>query len=860
MALTEPLPTLACLDVGRRLAVEARPITNQQGATVSAVGPDQVSQALHGLTAEQVAAQHARYGQNVLPEARGPSPWSILLSQFKSPLVYIILVAAGISLLAGQRTDFVIIMAVVIVDVVVGFAQEYQAQRTYTALKSLLRPMTTVIRDGRRQEVEVQDVVPGDLVVLTAGERIPADGQVIESAKLSVEEAVLTGETEAVAKSTAPGANRVFMGTTVTGGRGVMRAERIGAATELGRIAVSIKESPEEETPLRIRLRRFSRGLTGLVAAVTALVLIAGLVEGRPLLETVRVAIVLAIAAIPESLLIAVTIILVVGMRAILNRNGLVRKLSAVEALGSVTVICTDKTGTLTEGRLRVTRSHLADRERALQAMVLANNREGSLEAALWEYARSQLGEDPETVAARAERLAEEPFSSSTKFMAVAARVDGEAYDFVKGAPEVVLGMCRVAEAEAAAILGKADAWAGQGLKLLGLAYRPAAPLGQLSGYRWAGLVAMEDPIRDGVPEAIALTRQAAIKVKVITGDYRRTAERVAALVGLPVDGERIMVGNEIEALDDATLRARVEEVVIFARIKPEDKLRIVQALQSHGEIVAMIGDGVNDAPALQRADIGVVVGTGTDVAKETADLILLDNNFRTIVLAVEEGRIIFENIRKVVSYTMSNSFAEVLAILVAQLLGFPPLLTVVQILWIHLIADGPPDIVLGFERREPGIMAEAPRPVSAPVLPSLGLWLAVFISTTSAAFALALFAGQYLGEGNVILGQSLAFAVFAIDAMVYIFGYRSLRRSLAAIGPVSRNKPLVAAVAVGLALGVGAIVVPGLRDVLGLAPLAPFQWALIFAYSLGLLFVVEAGKAIHRRIHHPHKQRQGSS
>ena len=815
-----------------------------------AVRLDQVSETLRGLTAEQVAVQRARYGPNVLPEAQGPSAWSILLAQFKSPLVYIILVAAAISLLAGQRTDFIIIMAVVIIDVAMGFAQEYQAQRTYLALKRLLRPTATVIRDGQRQEVEVRDIVPGDLVVLSPGERVPADGHIVESAKLTVEEAILTGETEAVAKSPEPGKNLVFMGTTVLGGRGLMRVDRTGTATELGRIAATVAETPEEETPLRIRLRRFSRGLTALVMAVTAAVLVAGLLEGRPLLETVRVSIVLAIAAVPESLLIAVTIILVLGMRAILSRNGLVRKLAAVETLGSVTVICTDKTGTLTEGRLRVTRTDLADRERALQAMVLANNREGSLEVALWEYAASQLAEAPEAIIARSQRLAEEPFSSETKFMAVAVSLDGETNDYLKGAPEVVLGMCRLRREERAAILRQADAWAGDGLKPLGLAWRPSAPLEQCSGYLWAGLVGLEDPIREGVPEAIALTRNAAIKVKVVTGDYRRTAERVAALIGLQVDGHRIMEGSEIEALDDAALLARVEDIVIFSRIKPEDKLRIVRALQAHGEIVAMIGDGVNDAPALQRANIGVVVGTGTDVAKETADLILLDNNFRTIVLAVEEGRIIFENIRKVVSYTMSNSFAEVLAILVAQLLGFPPLLTVVQILWIHLIADGPPDIVLGFERREPGIMEEKPKPPSAPILPPLGLWLAVVISGSSAALALALFAREYLGRGDVTVAQSLAFALFAVDAMVYIFGYRSLRRSLLAVGSVWENKPLIGAVLLGLGLAVAAIVIPPLRSLLGLAPLTVFQWAIILAFSFALLGVVEAAKAIDARLH----------
>ena len=816
-------------------------------------GPNQaqVSERLRGLTAAEAAERRRRYGENALPEARGPTAWSILLNQFKSPLVYIILVAALISLLAGQRTDFIIIMAVVAIDVAVGFVQEYQAQRSYVALKSLLKPTTTVIRDGERQEILVREVVPGDLVVLSAGERIPADGEIVESARLAVNEAILTGESEAVPKSTAPPNNRAFMGTIVAAGRGLLHVTQTGSSTELGRIAASIGEEQDQETPLRKRLRAFSRGLTALVIAVTLVILLTGVFTGRPFLETLRVSIVLAIAAIPESLLIAVTIALVVGTRAILRRNGLVRSLGAVEALGSVTVICTDKTGTLTEGSLRVTRSSFVERERALQAMILCNNREGPLEQALLDYAGAETAQDPRALIERTPRLAEEPFSSESKFMAVTVRLDGELVDYVKGAPEIVLAMCQASEAERAAILAQVEQWAADGLKPLGLAYRPARPLSERSGYTWAGLVAMEDPVRPGVRESIAVAQEAGIRVKMITGDYRLTAEQVARRVGLPVDGNRIMEGSELEALDDRQLAERVQDITIFSRIRPQDKLRIVRALQAHDEVTAMIGDGVNDAPALRRANIGVAVGTATDVAKEAAGLILLDNNFGTIVLAVEQGRIIFENIRKVVSYTMSNSFAEVLAIFAAQLLGWPPLLTVVQILWIHLICDGPPDIVLGFEPHEPGIMQEKPKPLSEPILPPLGLALAVIISISSATYALALFAAQGLSRGNVSLGQSLAFGVFAIDAMIYIFGYRTLRRSIFG-AQLGRNLPLVGAVTLGLGLGIGAIVVPSIRRLLGLTSLNATQWALILGLSFALLGLVELAKYINTRVAKP--------
>jgi Ca2+-transporting ATPase len=652
---------------------------------------------LLGLTEPQVLEQRRKYGENVLPSTKGPSAWSIFFAQFKNPLVYIILVAAGVSLVVGEYGDFAIIMAVVVLDAILGFVQEYQAQRTYTALKGLLKPTTTVIRDGARQEIDVRELVPGDLVVLNAGERVSGDGQIIESTRLTVDEAILTGESEPIVKSAMTDQDRVCMGTTVVTGRGLMRVAHTGSHTELGKIATSLREHEQEETPLQVRLRTFSRTLTRLVLLITVAILSIGLISGRPFLEMLRVSIILAIAAVPEGLLIAVTVILVVGMRKILKRHGLVKQLLAVETLGSVTVICTDKTGTLTEGRMRVTRGDLEDPQRALETMVLCNDLEGPVDVTLWEYARMQLSADPQELVDRSERLAEELFSSETKFMITTNRVAGQSFDYLKGAPEIVLQMCQITPDEGARILAQIEQWAGEGLRLLGLAYRPQGSFHDHSGYVWLGLVAMEDPIREGVHEAIKVAQQAGVKVKMITGDYRRTAERIACNIGLPVSTDKILDGEELATLDDRQLEEQVDKTVIFSRIRPQDKLRIVRALQAQGEITAMIGDGVNDAPALQRANIGVVVGTATDVAKETADLILLDNNFRTVVAAIEEGRVIFENIRKVVAYTLSNSFAEVLLIFGAMLLGWPAPLAVAQILWIHLICDGPSDIVLGF-------------------------------------------------------------------------------------------------------------------------------------------------------------------
>jgi Ca2+-transporting ATPase len=805
---------------------------------------------MDGLTAAEALERRSQYGENVLPAEKATSAWTILLSQLKSPLVYIILVAGLVSFVAGEYGDFGIIMAVVVIDAILGFVQEYRAQQTYTALKGLLRPTTTVIRDGERQEIELRELVPGDLVLLNAGERVPGDGEIIESTKLAVDEAILTGESEPVNKSADSGQNDVFMGTTIVTGRGIMHVTKTGSRTELGEIATSLQEHQEEDTPLQARLKAFSKVLTYIVATFTAIILVVGLLMGRGFLEMLRVSIILAIAAVPEGLLIAVTVILVLGMRKILKRNGLVKKLLAVESLGSVTVICTDKTGTLTEGRMRVTRVDAADQERAFQTMTLCNDLEGPVDIALWEYAQTQLPGSPQDLVDSAERLAEELFTSEAKFMITANRLDGRSYNYLKGAPEIVLGMCTVDPSERSRILAQVDAWAGEGLRLLGLAYRPMGDLENREGYTWIGLIGMEDPIREGVVEAIQVAHTAGIQVKMITGDYRRTAERIAQNIGLFNEGDQILEGTDLAELDDLQLQEQVGKTAIFSRIRPQDKLRIIRALQANGEITAMIGDGVNDAPALKWANIGVVVGSATDVAKETADLILLDDNFRTVVAAVEEGRIIFENIRKVVAYTLSNSFAEVLTIFTAMMFRWPAPLAVAQILWIHLICDGPSDIVLGFEPQEPGIMNEKPKPLKEPILNTLGASLIGVISITSAVFALWIFGHYFHVHENAVEGRSIVFASFAVNSMIYIFPYRSMRRSLFHMVPLSQNKPLIWAVLSGLLLAIGAFVFPATRNLLGIVPLSLGQWGEVAGIAVSLLVTVEVGKAISNHFH----------
>ena len=828
---------------------------------------DQKHSMTTGLTTREVEERRAKFGENRLPSEKGVSAWTVLLNQLKSPLVYIILAAAGISLVLGEFGDFAIIMAVVVIDVILGFVQEFQAQRTYVALKGLLKPTTTVIRDSQRTEVEVWELVPDDLVVLNAGEKAPGDGELIEATKLSLDEAILTGESEPVNKqairphqnlpsdNVSDPATKVFMGTTVITGRGILQITKTGTNTELGQIAASLSEHIEEETPLQVRLEAFSKILTYIVASATLVILLVGLVMGREFFDMLRTSIILAIAAVPEGLLIAVTVILVLGMRKILKREGLVKKLLAVETLGSVTVICTDKTGTLTEGRMRVSRADLLDRERALQTMVLCNNLEGPVDIALWEYSEKHLSGSPQELIDNAQRLAEELFTSETKYMITEVTSNlfmGEQIFFLKGAPEIVLGMCDVSPAEHERIMAQVDQWAGEGLRLLGLACRPKGVIDHYSGYTWLGLLGMEDPVRQGVVEAIQVAKRAGIQVKMITGDYQRTAERIGSSIGLMQDGDLTLEGGQITALSDAQLQERSKKTSVFSRIRPQDKFRIIQALQANGEVTAMIGDGVNDAPALQRANIGVVVGSATDVAKETADLILLDNNFRTIVAAIEEGRVIFSNIRKVVAYVLSNSFAEVLTIFTAMMLRWPAPLTVAQILWIHLICDGPLDIVLSFEPKEEGIMDEKPRSLKAPILTHLGASLIGVISITSSIFALGLFGHYYQIHNNPVEGQSIVFASFAINSIVYIFAYRSLRLPIYRMNKLTQNKPLIWAVIAGFLTIFVAFLIPGLRDLLGIVPLSLQEWLWVFGVALTLLGIVEIGKAFSNRIH-PH-------
>lgn len=802
----------------------------------------------NGLTNAEVIERRKRFGSNKLPKKIGRGPLVIFLSQFENPLIYIISIAALISLVLEEFGDALIIGAVILLNTIVGFFQEYRAEKTMAALRQLLKPTAKVIREGNVVEVETTEIVPGDLIVLNSGDKIPADGELIESINFSTNEAILTGESESVIKDINA---TVFMGTSVLAGRGLMKVTYIGRNTELGKIATSLAEIQDEITPLQIRLQDFGKTLTYFVVIICLIIFSTGVLLTFNFIDMIRMSVILAIAAIPEGLIIAVTMILAIGMHRILQRKGLVKKLLAVETLGSVTTICTDKTGTLTEGTMQVVRTDFRSEKMAMHIMALCNNLEDSLEIQLWKHVEI-MKMNPQDLSNACRRVDEIPFSSENKYMMTTNVINGTEVVLVKGAPDIVMEFCDLNPDEKQKLTVQFEEWAGLGLKLLGLAYKQEGRPRDVRGYIWVGLIGIEDPVRPSVKDAIILCRRAGIKVKIITGDYQKTAIKVAANLGLVVGSERILEGSEIETMDESELMEIVDDIVIFCRVTPHHKLRIVTALQKCGEQVAMIGDGVNDAPALKKANIGVSVGVATDVAQETASLILLDNNFKTLVDSVEEGRVIFDNIKKVVVFVLSNSFAEISIIFIAFVLGWPVPLTIAQILWIHLICDGPSDIALGFEPGEKGIMDEPPRSVKENILDNKGKFLIIAISSLSALFCLLLFGYFTNIVGNEKLARTLVFTILAIQSLVYIFSFRSLRRSIFKSGNFFSNKPLIFSVVLGIGQVFVALYIPFFNDILDVIPLDFTSWIIVLSVSLIMVAIVEIVKFVDRRLFRP--------
>jgi Ca2+-transporting ATPase len=797
-----------------------------------------------GLNSGEVRELAEKYGANVLPEKPRPGNFFIFLQQLKNPLIYVLLAAGIVTFLIGHFSDSLIILFAVLVNSLLGFVQERKAADALFALKSYMSSNVTVIRNGKRETVKTSELVPGDMVILSQGVKVPADGILTEVNRMYVDESVLTGESIAVEKVVE---SEVFMGTTVASGQGLMKVIRIGGSTKMGLIALQIQEE-EDATPLQKQLAVFSRQLIYVVAGLVTVVFITGLLFKHDLKDIFTTSVALAVASIPEGLIISLTAVLAIGMQKILKRRGLVKKLAAAETLGGVNVVCVDKTGTLTLGQMTVTDYIGSEKELAEQAL-LSNDLDDPIVIAAFEWGRRTIKD----FVSEHQRLDSIPFSPTERFFTSLHKWDKNGNRlYVNGAPEHILEWTTLKGDEKKKILEDINRLTCQGKRLVGYA-RKDTPLSKTEidtpdvkgGLTWIGILAFTDPVRIGVKDALKEAENAGIKTIVITGDYAKTAQYVLSELGIEISEDQIITGDKLKNLNEHELAHQVKSIRLFARTTPDQKLKIVNAFKANGDVVAMMGDGVNDAPALHTADIGVAVGEATDVAKESSDLVLLDSNFATIVAAIEEGRGMFENIRKIILYLLSDAFAEIVIVFGGVLLGLPLPLTAVQILWINLVSDGLPNLALTVDPNRADIMEERPRSLREKLV---NKWMIVLIGTvsmTAGLMALITFIWVLNNSGNVETARSAAFLTLGLISLGYVFSVRSLLVPFWKSG-LSPNKWLLLAVAGGFVLQAIPFATPGLRNFFGLSALSINYWIAASAMSLAVFLLIEVFKQMY--------------
>jgi len=846
-----------------------------------------------GLTNHDAEQRIHTYGLNELQVENGINPLKLLLQQFSSPLVGILLAALIISIFLGETADAIVIGIIVIMNAILGFIQEYKAEKAIEALKRLVSIKAKVLRNGKEVKIDSKYIVPGDILILETGDKIPADARVVEAHILHTQEGPLTGESQPVPKITdklaedtplADRKNMVYSSTIITTGRGKAVVTHTGMRTEVGKIAKLIHEAQATTTPLQKKLRELGKYLTIAVIIVAVIVFLAGIFTGKNASVMLLTAIALAVAAIPEGLPAVITISLAIGVQRMITRNALIRKLPSVETLGSVNVICTDKTGTLTHNQMTVTKmwvngtiynvtgsgydpqgtfeinKKLANPEPLyplLKIGALCNNAKfenkqrdvlgDPTEAALI-ISAEKAGHFPEELNRSEPRVDEIPFSSERKMMTTIHKTKKITVSYTKGAPDVIIELCdkilingkviRLNRDIKKEILKQNEEFATQALRVLGMAYKEnAAKNDAEKNMIFVGLQAMIDPPREEVKESIQKCQDAGIRVIMITGDQVSTAQAIATELG--ISGEAV-TGQELEAIPD--LAKEIKRFGIFARVNPEHKLRIVEALKKKGYVVAMTGDGVNDAPALKKADIGIAMGiTGTDVAKEAADMILTDDNFTSIVNAVEEGRGIFDNIRKFVNYLLSSNLGEIALILFASLFGLPLPLTAIQILWINLITDGLPATALSFDPHSKGIMQRPPRPRRENILSRGSLAHIVTSGILIGTISLILF-WLYLGSG-VVKAQTMAFTSLVVFEIVRLQTIRAEYKL-----SLFSNKLLAGAVFFSLILHLGTLYTP-LTTWFKTAPLSLVDWGMLIVASIVLLIVYKIVMKIIQKI-----------
>ncbi len=859
-----------------------------------------------GLSSGEAKIRLDKFGPNQLKEKKKKTPFMMFLDQFKDFMILVLIAAGVVSGIVGEPKDTIAIIVIVVLNAIIGFVQEYRAEKAMAALKMMAAPAATVLRDGMPANIQASELVPGDIVLLEAGKVVPADMRLIEVAQLKVEEAPLTGESVPVDKQiktlhdeTVPLGDRknmAYKGTTVSYGRGAGIVVATGMKTELGNIATMLQEEEEVKTPLQKRLTKFGQRLALAVLAICAIVFVVGLFRGEPPALMFLTAISLAVAAIPEALPAVITISLALGAKKMVKQNALIRKLPAVETLGSVTYICSDKTGTLTlnkmtveeiyvngeivkMGKLKVKSEEAAPslRTRAgstlFRAMALNNDaavdKDGKIIGDPTEIALYMVSEEAgirkRDLLARYPRLDEIPFDSDRKCMTTFHRdPEGGIISFTKGAIEALIdkstGMLTTEGVEAIdekEIRQVNERMAADGLRVLGIAMRrwdnlPVAmvPENVETELSILGLVGIMDPPREEAGEAIALCKSAGISPVMITGDHPITARAIAKRLGIIDDSHGIVTGRELEQMPIEEFEKRVEDIRVYARVAPEQKLKIVKALQNKGQFVAMTGDGVNDAPALKRADIGIAMSiTGTDVSKEAAHMILIDDNFATIVKAVKEGRRIFDNIRKFIKYTMTSNSGEIWTVFLAPFLGLPIPLLPIHILWINLVTDGLPGLALAAEPAEKGIMQRPPRhPQESIFAHGLGthiIWVGLLMG------AVSLFTQAWSIKTGHAHWQTMVFTVLCLSQMGHVLAIRSESESLFKQGFLS-NLPLVGAFVLTFALQMATIYVPFLNPIFKTDRLSIGELVFTLFLSSVVFFAVEIEKLWKKRGHVP--------
>lgn len=844
-----------------------------------------------GLTSAEAQQRLAEYGPNAIPEERRRSLMVMLVGQFADFMIMVLLLAAVISGFIGEPQDTIAILVIVLLNAIIGAVQEFRAERAVATLRKMAAPEAQVLRAGQTISLAASELVPGDVVLLEAGNVVPADMRLLEVEEMEVDESALTGESLPVNKREtrlneidlplSDCHNLAFKSSLITRGRGKGVVIATGLGTEIGRIAELLRSETGVKTPLQVRLTRFGRYLSLAILAICVVVFIAGLLQGQPILLMFLTAVSLAVAAIPEALPAVVTISLALGARKLSQHNALVRNLPAVETLGSVTYICADKTGTLTQNRMTV-ELFFADGERHEsfpdaqarvgfaelgQALALNNDvaeKDGKpagepTELALFEVAH-QAGFNKDALEQMKPRLAVIPFDSKRKQMTTLHQSPEGVVAYIKGAPERVLAQCnkavrndRPVPFEPEAVLTEAAQLAHEGYRVLALAKReftalpePLNPETTEHDLTFLGLVALIDPPRPEVPQAVADCLTAGITPVMITGDHPGTAMAIARRLGITDDDQAMLSGDELAKLPDEKFSRVVKSVRVYARVTPEQKIRIVKALQVNGEFVAMTGDGVNDAPALKRAGIGVAMGQkGTDVAREASDMVLLDDDFATIVSAVRSGRRIFDNIRKFIKDTMSSNSGEIWTLFLAPFLGLPIPLLPIHILWINLVTDGLPGLAFAAEPAENDIMQRVPRPPEENIF-AHGMWQHIFwvglvvggISVTSQAWAIS---------REVAYWQTVVFTVLTVSQLFHSLAVRSESESLFSLGLFS-NLPMLAAVILTLFLQMVVIYTPALNTIFHTQPLPMFDLAVCLILSSVVFGAVEIEKWLVRR------------